>query len=600
MIQTIKKANTYTMKLLRTVKPHSVTPMRLGLLLITLLTATLASQAFAQQGELSAKVNRTSLGIDESLQLHVRYTSTQISGQPDFRQLNTQFEILNQFQSSQSRNINGRISAYTEWQLTLAPKREGNLLIPSLRFQGKFSDAIEITVSPAKPVPAGQISDVFIDTVIEQNEAYVQEGIVVKYRLYYAVNIESLNATPLEIDNAVIEKLPEARNTRTINNRRYNTYEESYSIFPQSSGELVIPATHWNLTIGSGTRSFFNRPRRNEIKRLKTDEKRIIIKPRPSSYPANALWLPAVQIRLNEQWSKPPEDFQLGEPITRTLTLQAAGLSSSQLPSLTDAMQASGAKVYADQPVLSDDKSVNGVIGKRIESAAVVISSVGQTIIPAIKVPWWNVQHDRLEYLEVPSRTIRITAPANAAGDSIPPLISQSGQHRVSGGASIDSAALKALQQSLFMWRLLALILLLFVLALTFWLWRIRAANAAIVDDQQQSQAQLQRNEKQAYKAFKRACRDDDLAALRQHLLLWAKLYWRLPTQPTLIALGQRMSSDQVNNQLLALDSALYSDNQGQKIHGELILTAVNAWLKAQGSNKQKTQQLAEFYGTSA
>ena len=56
------------------------------------------------------------------------------------------------------------------------------------------------------------------------------------------------------------------------------------------------------------------------------------VKPIPIDYQGQ--WLPSELLSLHQEWQPSPDEFKVGEPITRTITLTVAGLSEEQLPEI--------------------------------------------------------------------------------------------------------------------------------------------------------------------------------------------------------------------------------------------------------------------------
>ena len=58
------------------------------------------------------------------------------------------------------------------------------------------------------------------------------------------------------------------------------------------------------------------------------------VQPQPASYSGRA-WLPASDLSLSESWSQDLNDeVHVGDAITRTITVEADGLTSAQLPTI--------------------------------------------------------------------------------------------------------------------------------------------------------------------------------------------------------------------------------------------------------------------------
>ena len=168
---------------------RSQTTTTLRPLLHSLLVALvlLSSSSWAA---LTAIADRKVIDSNETLQLTVRFDGQVLTGEPDFAVLERDFRILSNNRQQQYSMINGRTESFTDWKLTLAPKRIGRLLIPSIRFKQDISDAIELTVRKASPSNAtGQ--PVYTETLVDKSSIYVQEQLMLTHRLYTSTTIYS-------------------------------------------------------------------------------------------------------------------------------------------------------------------------------------------------------------------------------------------------------------------------------------------------------------------------------------------------------------------------------------------------------------------------
>ena len=105
--------------------------------------------------DLTAKVDRTTLYTDETLQFVMRYNGQAITSEPDFSPLKKDFDILSNNRQQQYSWVNGKAQSYTDWNMVLMPKRTGVILIPSISFKKDVSNALEITVRTANKITAG-------------------------------------------------------------------------------------------------------------------------------------------------------------------------------------------------------------------------------------------------------------------------------------------------------------------------------------------------------------------------------------------------------------------------------------------------------------
>ena len=92
---------------------------------------------------------------------------------------------------------------------------------------------------------------------------------------------------------------------------------------------------------------------------------------------------------MHQEWQPEPAQFKVGEPITRTITLTAAGLSEEQLPEITMTMP-QGLKVYPDQAELHTGLNNERLVSQKVVNFAIVASKAGEYQLPEITINWWN------------------------------------------------------------------------------------------------------------------------------------------------------------------------------------------------------------------
>ncbi|WP_075187412.1 BatD family protein [Teredinibacter haidensis] len=550
---------------------------------------------------LTSKVDRNTISVDETLTLTVRYNGN-TNGQPDFSLLSSAFEILNQSQSNQIRNINGNVESFTEWTMVIIPREEGRLIIPSFKFDGKFSEAIEIHVTQSTPVPAGMKDVVFIETLVDTESSYVQQQIKLTYRFYYSVNVDNLEQAPLKLDDAIIAPLQNSSYTKNFNNVLYRVAEYNYALFPQASGTLQIPSLRWTAKLSqSRNRNIWNQGTgRYELKRLKTDAKTIEVKPVPAAFPAGATWLPSSGITLTEHWNTDPANFKVGEPMTRKLAIQAQGLTSSQLPSIISEPQNSHIKFYGDKPELLDSDKADGIKSERIETVAVVVSQSGEVTIPSVRIPWWDTVSDNLKYAEIPEHTFY--AEGNARVEENLSVRQEALGTPIQASAELQQASSTTTESPF--WRWIA-ILAGFSTLVFAGLWLSTQRRIAKLQQQLKPQGKdsnLRSNlqEKQAWNQFEKMCVDNNLANVRSAVISWARTYWPNAGIHALGDIARNTDDLNVKSQLSALDHALFSSQANSQWNSNVLLAALKEWKKQQaGDLKKGNSSLKPLYKSS-
>ncbi len=384
----------------------------------------------------SAQVDRERIALSESFELTIRVAGSMRAAEPDLAPLDRHFEVLGSKRNSSFTMSNGRSESSTTWQVTLMARHAGELTIPAIEVGGERTQPIAIRVSE-DPAPASAAArEVQLQVETDAAEVHVQQQLLLTVRLLHAVDFErgaTLEAP--EIPDAVVRELGENSYEKLIDGRRYGVFERRYAVFPQRSGELVVPALGFQAALGGG--GWFDRSGgRGRMLRLRSEEKRIrVLPPEAGATP----WLPARVLTVIETWDRSPQELRVGDSATRTVTITATGLTGAQLPPLP-APAVEGLRFYPDQPRIEDAQDAEGITGTRIESSAVIPSRAGDIEFPEIRVRWWDTGKQRFEEAVVPRRSIRVLPGANAAPAPAPLAGAQPGASAAAPAAAAGSA----------------------------------------------------------------------------------------------------------------------------------------------------------------
>ena len=361
--------------------------LALALLLGELLFGELSNAA------VTATVDRNQISEFDLLTLTVRVTD-RTNVEPDWQVLDKDFQLVNQ-QSQQNSSIslvNGRQTSrtYVDYQVTLRPRRQGNLVIPAIVIGTERTNPITIAVLPQSAALTNQMRQVlFFETLVDQTEIYVQAQLLYTVRLYYADSISGDFPAPPDLDNAVVEIIENEKRFETVvNNRRYYVLEKRYAIFPQASGTLMLPPESFVGTRGRGG-LFSARERIN----ASSEGHQIRVLPVPDSYQGQS-WLPAQEVTLRSVMNKPDSPLVVGDAINQVITLQATGVTGALLPELAYP-DSSDARIYIDQPVIEEFASEAGIASESVLTIGIVPTAEGTLTLPALTVSWWDTQADK-------------------------------------------------------------------------------------------------------------------------------------------------------------------------------------------------------------
>ena len=337
------------------------------------LLALMAMFAMNANAAVTASVDRTRMTESDSLQLIIRATEGEPVNDTDLGPVERDFDVVTRSTSSRLSIVNGKRERSSDLQVVLLPRRAGTLRIPPLTVGNQRTQAILIEVGEA-PSGIDNARDVFVEAEVDRDSVFVQSQLIHTFRVYEAIDLVDRGRSQLELPDAIIEELDSSTFQRTVNGRTYRVIEVRHAIFPQKSGQLTIPAMSFNGSRMLPRRSFFDR--NVETLRRRSKPITVEVKPIPANYP-DAPWIPAASLKLEESWSALPEDLEVGDSVTRTVTLLAKGIDGSQLPPL-ELSPVDGIKAYPDQPRSENTRDQDGITGIGINSTALLITAPGE------------------------------------------------------------------------------------------------------------------------------------------------------------------------------------------------------------------------------
>jgi len=546
--------------------------IHLLIVLPALLLLSLPDQVWA--AKITTSVDRNPVTLDESFQ--ITFTASDApDGEPDFAPLERDFSITNRNNSSNTSLIDGEFSRTITWRLNVMAKKTGNLTIPAIQFGAENSQALSVQVVEEANRQSDQEPEaLFLETSATPENPYLQSQVIYTLRLYTRVNIARAMLGEPELADAVIEKIGEdsAFNTQ-INGLNYSVTERKYAIFPQKSGTLTIKPLILTADIivsdntpNSRFYGFFNP--QTQTKRVESKSVTLQVKPAPAASKGQA-WLPAEHITLEQQWSGDLTSVKVGEPLTRTLIIQAQGTTLGQLPELGLLSTNGQLKSYPDQPVLNEEKTLTGVNAYREEKIALIPAQPGRFTLPAVSVPWFNTHSNKMELAQVPETTITViaaeeTAPAPSAS---PKVLEKPPAAMAQTPAKPQTAGPLPQPETPVFWVWASAFLAAGWLATLILFWTQRDTINKPSHNRQKPE-DLRLND--CVKRLKAACAEDNANAAKEALLEWGR---QKAISPNNLATIAATCDARLRDEILLLSQALYG-RQGGAWSGKRLFQA--------------------------
>ncbi|MDA1342869.1 MAG: BatD family protein [Proteobacteria bacterium] len=500
--------------------------LNISMLILMLALAITSTQAFAT--EIVTSVDRNPVSTDESFKIFFTANDTP-DNDPDFTPLAQYFSIVNQGQSSNSSWVNGTYSKSIRWTVEVTVNKAGKLVIPAILFGNDTSEPLMIQVNQtaSNNDTTQSNEEIFLEAKAIPEQPYVQSQVLYTIRLYRRVDVAQAELSEPELADAVIEKLGEDSSFNTaVNGVSYLVTERKYAIFPQKSGVMnVKPLSLMAAVIVNSQpdlRDFFG-SRMTKNKRVLSKEVILNVKPVPASFTGKD-WLAAGKIELSQEWSGDIQQMKVGEPLTRTLTLRGIGTTVGQLPELNSIKTDANFKAYPDQPVLNEQKLLNGITSSRQEKIAIIPSTVGKHILPAIEIPWFNTKSQTVEIARLPETNINVIGSSNnqqtETHQATKPTAAAIAQTSTLNKNTPISSSNITDQQNIWRWTSLFLALG-WLLTLVYFLRKRPKKIATDADDSQR--LIVETNAKESIKNLKEACGNNDALGAKNALLAWGK-----------------------------------------------------------------------------
>ncbi|MCL2915354.1 BatD family protein [Shewanella corallii] len=325
--------------------------------------------------------------------------------------------------------VNFDTSKQTNWQILLAPKATGTFTIPAFTIDGVKSQPIQLKVV-ASGSQSSQSKLVFIDASLSAKEVYVGQLALYRVKLYLGADLQRgvLNAPTL--NGAELKQLGEDQDQQEIvDGKRYRVIERTYGITPSQAGTLAIgPATFQGDVVmnSAGNRDSLFGFGFGDSRMVQAVSKELTVNvlPKPAHYQGK--WLVADLVSLNDVYGEDTQ-YQVGTPITRTVTLLASNAEDTALADLEIPVP-EGFKAYPEKAQRENIVRNGQLVAKLTQTIAMVPSKAGNFTLPEVRVPWWNPHLRKQEWASLPAEAIEVSA---AVGQPQLPVFQPDGQAAV-------------------------------------------------------------------------------------------------------------------------------------------------------------------------
>ena len=339
----------------------------------------------------------------------------------DTRELEQDFTVYLPSQSKRSEYINGTFSQETEWRVRLQAKKQGSFIIPAFKIGAYLTEPIEIKVSDVSEANTEQNNDIFIENSINKDSVYIGQSFIYTSKLYISKNSNDLDLKAPHFEGAENSVLGKDQTDQIIRNGiRYNTITRQYKMTATEAGQYEIDSP---LLTGTVQELVAVSDRQNRVVsktiNVRGERLNIDIKDIPADYQGQ--WLVSDDLRLIENNDLSAQTYKVGEPITRSITLQIANIEKEKLPNIK-LNYPDSLRFYPDQDELQEGTANNLSYGVRIIRHAIIADKVGTLTLPEITLNWYNSQTNEQQTARLPEQKLTIIA-ADKQPTNTPPVI---------------------------------------------------------------------------------------------------------------------------------------------------------------------------------
>lgn len=487
-----------------------------------------------------ATLDRNEVHLGETVTLNVRIDNTMDARTPDLSALNNDFEILGASTNSVLNDVNGQQTAQVIIGIALRPKHVGDLQIPSLTMGSNQTQPLTLHVDPPdnSVAAADTHKDIFVDVTADPNRVFVGQQLLLRVRLFFAVNINGGTLPDPQAGGADLRRLGGDTDYESVRNgKRYHVVERRYALIPQHAGTLTIPSFEFQgeavepsdindpALLGQGGLFGNSTPVEADSMPVTID-----VQPTPANW-GKTTWLPARALTLDLQGLPSDGKITVGQPLNLHMTVEATGLPANALPE-PSLPKIDGVTVYPDQPTNTTQDDGQWLTGRRERGFAIFPQHAGTITIPATTLTWFDVQSGQQQVATIPARTLTVVAAATAspAASSSAAQVAATATPAVASNVSATSNA-STRSAALPIWQWVAIISVgLWLLSIAVFLWWRRSKPRPASSDIHSATDSARR----LRHAFMEAARGRDSTLQAHSLLAWARA-----ERPGLQNLGQ-------------------------------------------------------------
>jgi hypothetical protein len=226
------------------------------------------------------------------------------------------------------------------------------------------------------------------------------------------------------LPSAVLMKVDErpTLSTEQIDGMTYSIQRHAFVLFPQRAGTLVVPAFQVRFEVAPA----FGKPPVAQNVTLGSLKVEVEMPPGADGL---SMLISTTDLIVDDQWSPALSadrtlHLKVGDALTRTLTRRATDVTGMVFPPVSFGSH-NGLGVYPKPPDVEDSTQRGDFTGQRVDTVTYICETVGTYRLPALSMPWFDVDDAQLKRVELPAVTLEVVENPKLAVDAPMPQTPQ-------------------------------------------------------------------------------------------------------------------------------------------------------------------------------
>ena len=333
------------------------------------------------------------------------------------------FDLLSQSQSTSTTIINNAVTQQVDVYYTLMPGAAGEFSLTGIIEYGggyRQTNALQVSVTEGPAAEGASVPDIFVKTVLSQEEAWLGEKIIAVVELYSRYSIDSFGFKDyVAVDGAVAKEAQNDPNHPEfvyLDGNRYARYQALVLILdPIRPGHCTIPALDLQVNVitngggGGGLGGFF---RSTTAVYLQTEETGLTVKPLPLAGRPDGFSGVVGELKLEGRYSR--EELNYGD----SLILYATVSGNCNLDGMKSLIGGGlpGFTVYETQKTAQDEVVDSRYFTRKEYELILVPERTGSLEIEPVSISFFNPASGKYETAELPGAAIEVLGDMPQAG----------------------------------------------------------------------------------------------------------------------------------------------------------------------------------------